>query len=376
VLLALVPLGCGSEKGASARDMTSYTAAASKNATPELFTIPEAQLSHVQVVTIRPTKVDRILRLSGNVAFNQFRTTPVITQVGGPVTRILVLPGAQVQQGQPLLTVSSPDYAQQRAAYLKARDTFRVADKNYVRAQDLYAHSAIAERDLLQAESDRNQAQADLDATEQALKILGVTNPDDLTKVQSTPEVPLISPIAGEVVERLVSPGQLLQAGTTQAFTVSDTTSVWVLANVYESDLAYIHPGDAVKVKTDAYPDTFTGRISYVSPALDPTTRTLQARIEVDNPKKQLKRDMYCVATVNAGAINDAISVPDSAVLRDDENQPFAYVVTGGNQFGRRHVDVGQSQGGQTLILSGLATGDKVVAEGSLFVQFANSIQR
>jgi cobalt-zinc-cadmium efflux system membrane fusion protein len=262
------------------------------------------------------------------------------------------------------------------AAYLKAKDTYRVADKNYDRAKDLFEHHAISDRDLLQAESDRNQAQADMFSTEQGLKVLGITNPDSLlAKMPSGAEVPLLAPISGEVVERLVAPGQVLTAGTTQAFTISDMSTVWVLANVYQGDLAYVKNGDDVTVQTDSYPDTFHGKISFVSPALDPTTRTLQARIVVQNPGEKLKRDMYVTVTVIAGAIQNAIAVPDAAVLRDDQNQPFVYVATASNQFGRRQVEIGNSQAGQTQVLKGLSPGERVVGDGSLFLQFANSFQ-
>ena len=367
--------GCGTDQSRRASEMTSFSAQQSKSATPELFMIPAEQMSHVQVVTIQPAKLARTLRLTGAVAYNAFKTTPVITQVGGPVSRILVVPGERVRQGQPMLEVVSPDYSQLFATYLKARNTFRVADKNYARAQDLYQHKAIAERDLLQAESDRNQAQADLNASEQAMKILGIKSPEDLVKAPSSAEVPLRAPIGGEVVERLVSPGQVLQAGQTQAFTISDMSTVWVMANVYQADLAYVQRGDDVVVQTDAYPQSFRGKISYVSAALDPNTRTLQARIVVDNPGEKLKKDMYCTATVTAGVIQNAIAVPDAAVLRDDENQPFVYVATGPNQFGRRTVEIGQSQNGQTQVLKGLSVGEKVVGDGGLFLQFANSFQ-
>ncbi|MDR3720314.1 MAG: efflux RND transporter periplasmic adaptor subunit [Candidatus Acidoferrales bacterium] len=366
--------GCSSNRSAS--EMTSYSSQASKSATPQLFTIPQDQVSHVQVVTIAPTKITRTLRLTGAVAYNAFKTTPVITQVGGPVSRILVVPGQHVRQGEPMLEVSSPDYSLQLATYTKARETFRVADKNYDRAKDLYEHNAIAERDLLQAESDRNQAQADLNASEQAMKILGIKNPEDLAKAPSSAQIPVIAPMSGEVVERLVAPGQVIQAGQTQAFTISDMSSVWVLANVYQGDLAYVKTGDDVVVQTDAYPQSFHGKISYVSAGLDPNTRTLQARIVVDNPGEKLKRDMYCTVTVTAGVIQNAIGVPDAAVLRNDENQPFVYVETGSNQFGRRMVEIGESQSGQTQILKGLSVGEKVVGDGSLFLQFANSFQQ
>jgi cobalt-zinc-cadmium efflux system membrane fusion protein len=274
-----------------------------------------------------------------------------------------------------MLEVSSPDYSQLLNAYLKAADAYRLADKNYTRAKDLYQHHAIAERDLDQAESDQNQAKADMNASEQGLRILGIKNPGDLAKVASSAQVPVLAPISGEVVERLVAPGQVVQAGQTQAFTISDLSTVWVLANVYQADLANVHSGDEVVVQTDAYPGSFRGRISYVSPALDPGTRTLQARIVVDNPGEKLKRDMYCAVTATAGSIANVVAVPNSSLLRDDNNEHFVYVVNGANQFGRRDVQTGESQDGQTQILKGISPGERVVGDGSLFLQFANSLQ-
>lgn len=368
-------IGCSSSDRQRANEMTSFSTKASKATTPQLFTIPEDQMSHVQVITIEPTTLTRTLRLTGSVAYNAFATTPVITQVGGPVSRVLVLPGQHVKAGQPMLEVSSPDYSQLLDAYLKAADSSRLANKNYTRAQDLYQHHAIAERDLEQAESDRNQAQADLNAADQGMKILGIKNPGDLMKAPSSAQIPVLAPISGEVVERLVAPGQVVQAGQTQAFTISDMSTVWVLANVYQADLASVHSGDNVVVETSSYPESFHGRISYISPALDPNTRTLQARIVVDNPGEKLKRDMYCTVIVTAGSIPNALAVPDSSVLRDDNNQPFVYVAVGENQFGRRDVETGQSENGKIQILKGISVGERVVGDGSLFLQFANSLQ-
>ncbi len=137
-----------------------------------------------------------------------------------------------------------------------------------------------------------------------------------------------------------------------------------------------MHPGDPVIIQTDAYPDSFKGRIAYVAAALDSTTRTLPARIETPNPGEKLKKDMYVTTSVQAGSIPNAIAVPDSAVLRDSENEPFVYAETSSNQFGRRSVTLGEGQNGQTQITSGLKPGDRVVGDGSLFLQFANSLQR
>jgi cobalt-zinc-cadmium efflux system membrane fusion protein len=310
------------------------------------------------------------------VAYNSFHTTPVITQVSGPVSRIVVVPGQWVRRGEPMLYVASPDFSQLRTNYLKTRDAYALAKKSYARAQDLYQHHAIAEQNLDQAESTQVQAEGDLASAEAALKVLGISNPETLVKAPPSFEALVKAPIDGEVVEQNVAVGQLLQTGATQCFMLSDTSMVFVLVNVYQKDLPYVRVGDTVTIQTESYPDVFHGRISYVAASLDPNTRTMQARIETSNPGQKLKKDMYVVATVDAGTIQNAIAVPDAAVLRDSENQPFVYAETTGNQFGRRTVTLGDSIKGQTQIQTGLNPGDRVIGNGSLFLQFANSLQR
>jgi membrane fusion protein, heavy metal efflux system len=373
VVLALA--GCGGTSD-QANKMTSFSTAESAESKAELFTLPPEQMAHIQVFTVAQSSVVRTLRLTGVVAYNAFLTTPVISQVGGPVSRILVTPGEEVKQGQPMLYVASPDYSLLRSAYVKARDAFQLADKFYKRDQDLYAHKAIAEADVEQAESTRAQAEADLQSSEQAIRILGISNPDDLVNKPASSEIALLAPLAGEVVERLCSPGQLLAAGGTQCFTLSKMSSVWVLVNIYQNDVAYVHVGDEVTIDNEAYPGEVRGKIQYIAPALDPTTRTLQARIEASNPGERLKKDMYVTAQVRAGAIPNAFMVPDAAVLRDTENMPYVYLQTANNQFARRMVTLGETQGGQTQITAGLKAGDKIVGDGSLFLQFQNSLQR
>jgi cobalt-zinc-cadmium efflux system membrane fusion protein len=367
--------GCGGA-GENANKMTSFSAAESAASKAELFSLPADQMSHIQIYTVGQAPIERTLRLTGAVAYNGFATTPVITQVGGPVSRIVVTPGDHVTVGQPLLYVASPDYSLTRSTYIKARDAFQLADKFYKRAQDLYAHQAIAQADLEQAESNRTQAQADLQSSEQAIRVLGIPNPESVLTAPPAAELPLLAPLAGEIVERLCSPGELLQAGGTQCFTLSDMNSVWVLVNVYQNDIAYVHVGEEATIDNETYHDPVRGKIQYVAPALDPTTRTLQARIEAANPGERLKRDMYVTAEVHAGTIPNALLVPDNALLRDTENMPYVYIQMGANQFARRMVTLGESQGGKTQIVSGLQSGDKIISEGSLFLQFQNSLQR
>ena len=369
--------GCGSGPGDPESKMTSFTSSESKADTAELFTVPKEQMAHLQIVAAEKGPLPRTLRLAGSVAYNAFETTPVFASIGGPVHEILVAPGQFVQAGQPLLNVTSPDYSAARSAYIKAREAFTLSDKLYARAQDLFAHGAISEADLQQAEANHNQAHADMESSADTLRALGVKDPDSLIKnaARPTSESPVLAPVTGEIVERLVGPGQLLQSGVTQCFTISNTNTVWVLVNVYQSDLPFVHVGDAVEINTDSYPELFRGKISYLAPALDPNTRTLQARIVTENPGKKLKKDMYVTATVNAGSIPGAITVPDAAILRDTENQPFVYVQAGPNQFARRLVTVGQSVERRTQITSGLKESEQVVGDGSLFLQFKNSIQ-
>ena len=370
-VLMLVLASC---EGSGSKATANSSSTNSSN--PELFTIPRDQMSHVQVLTVQPTTLTRSLRLTGAVAYNSFRTTPVITQVSGPVNRVVVVPGQKVTQGQPMLYVASPDYSQLRTNYLKAKDAYALAQKAYSRAQDLYQHRAIAEQNVEQAESAEVQANGDLVSAQAALKVMGVTDPDALVKAPPSFEVSVRAPIGGLVVEQDVSAGQLIQPGTTQCFMISDVSTVWVLVNVYQKDLPYVRVGDQVTIQTDTYPEVFHGRIAYVAASLDPSTRTLQARIETNNPGEKLKKDMYVVATVSAGTIPNAIALPDAAVLRDTENQPFVYAAASANQFGRRSVTLGESLNGQTQITSGLKPGDRVVGNGSLFLQFANSLQR
>jgi cobalt-zinc-cadmium efflux system membrane fusion protein len=368
-------VACGGAREQASK-MTSFSTAESADAKAELFSLPADQMSHIQVVSVEKGRLARMLRLSGAVEYNDFKTTPVITQVGGPVSRVMVVRGEHVSAGQVLLYVASPDYSLLRSAYIKAQQALQLADRIFRRDQDLYEHHAIAQADVEVAEAARAQAQADLESSADAIRILGITDPQTIVSRAPSPEVPLYSPVAGEVVDRMCSPGQLLAAGATQCFTLSDMSSVWILVNIYQNDVAYVRVGDPVTIENESYPGAVRGKIEYISPALDPTTRTLQARIAAPNPGERLKKEMYVTAQVQAGVIPNALFVPNSSVLRDDQNMPYVYLQTGSTQFARRGVTLGESQDGKTQVLTGLQANDRVVGDGSLFLQFQNSLQR
>ncbi len=373
----LMLAACG-RSDSSAATAAAQTPSSSETAGEQAsyFTVSQQEMAHLQIVKAAVTSIPQVLRLPASVSYDEFETTPVITQVGGPTARVLVYPGQMVHAGEPMLEVTSPDYAQMRDTYIKARDSYHLAQATLLRSQDLYAHHAISTSALEQAQSGAVQARADMTAAWQALKIIGFSNPDQVMQTAASPQIPLLAPVSGEVVERTVSPGQVIQAGATQCFVISNMDTVWVLANVYQSDLEYIHTGDPVTIQTDAYPELFHGRISYIAPAMDAATRTLQVRIVTRNPGERLKKDMYVTAIVHAGELKNAVTVPDSAVLRNSENQPFVYVSAGPDEFAQRLLTIGNTQAGSTQILSGLQSGEEVVADGSLFLQFANSLQR
>lgn len=364
--------GCAQNgSGPSAARTTAYGSAGAAKA--ELFSVPPDQMAHVQIATAEEQTFPVVLRLPGSVAYNAFETTPVITQVSGPVSQVLVYPGQYVRAGQPMLYVSSPDFAQLRSSFLKADAAYKLAQSNLARDRDLYAHHAIAQVSLLEAQSVHNQALAELQASEQALQVLGIRDPSHLAEGPVSSKIPVLAPIGGEVVERMVQSGQVVQAGATRVFTISNVGTVWVWVNVYQSDLSHIRLGDPVTVKTDAYSRVFHGRISYIAPALDPTTRTLKVRIVTNNPGGILKKDMYVTAVVQSGKIK-ALTVPNDSVLRNDVNEPFVYVLIGKDKFAQRLVTIGRSENGRTQIFSGLKEGEKVAGNGSLFLQFARSL--
>ena len=183
------------------------------------------------------------------------------------------------------------------------------------------------------------------------------------------------APISGTVVQRLVLPGQLIQAGATTCFLISDLSSVWVQGHLYEKDLADLRIGDRAAVSSPSLPATLPGEVAYIGAAVDPATRTVPVRIVTRNPKGLLKKDMFVDAVIQTRARKKILAVPASAMLHNAENQPFIYVEVEPGKFAQRLVTVGAQQDDRIEILSGAKEGEKVVSEGSVFLQFANTYQ-
>lgn len=341
------------------------------------FTIPAAQLARIHVITLAPTIFRPTVSTTGSVAFNGDRSTQVLSPVSGPVQQILVPLGARVGQGTALATVSSPDFAAAVAGFRKAESAYRQLARVAALDEELFKTDAIAHRDVEQAQTDAAAAAADRDASLQQMRALGVDNATIAAIQGGKPVGPIQaiirSPIAGTVVEKLINPGQLLQAGTTPAFTVADVASMWVSANVFDIDLPFVRKGEHATITTDAGTVPLPGIVDYVAELVDPSTKATAVRILVSNPSGVLKRDMFVRVQIQADAQQSGFLVPTSAVLRDDENLPFVFVALPTGGFNRRQVTLGPRVGAMYQVASGVTAGEKVVSEGALFLQFAES---
>jgi cobalt-zinc-cadmium efflux system membrane fusion protein len=349
------------------------------NADATLFQVPKNQMEHLKIAEVHKAVWSPAVRTTGTVDWDADHTTQAITQVNGPISSLLVDTGSVVTADQPLLYVSSPDVASAVSTYKKARNRQDYSRKTLDRSKDLLEHKVIAVKDLEAAEQDYNDASAEVENDLQALKILGVTQQEiDQAQKQLGPVNPHLavrSPIAGVVVQKLVTPGLVIQAGTTACFTISDMSTVWVWGHVYDRDLESMRAGDTVELTNASFHQTLSGTVNYIGSLLDPATRTTPVRIVTKNPQGLLKKDMFVDAVIHTRSGRTVLAAPTSSILRTDDNLPFVYVEVEPGKFAQRLVTLGVQQGKETELASGVKEGEKIVSEGSVFLQFANTIQ-
>ena len=362
-LLALA--GCSSK---------SDTQAAAAADTPHDVTLTAAQRQHIHFLTVARSSFHRSVETSGVVDFDHDRATQVLAPFSGPVTEALVSEGEKVKQGQSLARVDSPDFAAAASAYRKALAAAHAADQVAATDRDLFAHQAISRRENAQAQSDAIGADADRDAALQALIALHVDQQTIAAIREGKPEAHsqgvIRAPIAGTVVEKLVAPGQLLAAGSTPCFTIADTSKMWVMAQLFGDDLAAVKNGDSATVDTGADGAEMPGKVTNVGAVVDPDTRSVGARVVVDNSGGALRRQMYVRVQIQSSTAQEGLLVPVSAVLRNDENLPFVYVTDSGGGYAQRPVTLGTRVGDRFVISAGIHTGDKVVVDGAIFLRF------
>jgi membrane fusion protein, heavy metal efflux system len=366
LVAALIPL-----TGCSSKDDSNPQASVE---TANNVTLTAAQQQNIHLYTVEPSKFRRTIEASGAVDFDNDQATSVLAPFSGPVSRLLVSLSDHVKKGDPLALVDSPDYATAISTYGKALATARTSRKLADLDKDLIEHHGVAQREAEQAETDAANAEADRDAALQALVSLQV-DPQTIKDIQkgspiSHPGAMIRAPIAGTVVEKLITPGELLQAGTTPCFTVADLSRVWVTAQVFGSDLASVSLGDAAAVLTGEDSKNLSGTVDNIAALVDPGTRSVGVRVVVENPEGALKKQMYVRVLIQAGPEGTGLLVPVSAILRDDEKLPFVYSALPHGSFARQHVTLGYRVADQYEIVAGLQAGNQIVVEGGIFVQF------
>ena len=288
------------------------------------------------------------LEVTGTIFPDVAREIPVISLASGRVVDIKARLDDFVKTGQWLLKVQSPDSSNAFDTYLKARNDEIMNNKAYVRAKDLYAHGAISQGMLEQAEDAENDSQADLKSAEEQLETLGID------KDHPSPVVSVYSPISGVIVQQNVTQSAaagVTYSGSATAFTVADISSVWVICDVYQNDIPKLAVGQEAKIKIDAYPDrVITGHISDIGPVLDPSIRTAKVRIEVPNPGI-LKLGMFVTATFQSLKKQNFALVPAPAVLHLHDRD-WVFVPADGNKFRRVEIKAGEMVGDKQEILA------------------------
>lgn len=385
--LLLIGAGCAKDKPAGVAKATTDanlagdTARGPKStsdagAAHDVALTPE-QSARIRVATVAVVPFRSSITTTGTVAFNGDRSTQVLAPVSGPITKIVVNPGTVVRRGDPLATVTSPDFATAIAAYRKAQSAYRNAQHIADLDEQLFKNDAIARRELEQAQTDATAAAADRDAAIEQMRALGVDGQSidavRANKISGPIQAVIRAPIDGTVVEKTCNPGQLIQAATTQCFTIADLSTVWVMANVFESDLSSVAAGEEATVTGGALTAPLVGKVAYVGSLVDPASKATAVRIVTPNPRDALKRDMLVNVSIRANQGRNGILIPISAVLRDDENLPFVFVALPNNHFARRKVTIGSRVADQYEVTSGLAVGERIVIDGALFLQFAAS---
>jgi cobalt-zinc-cadmium efflux system membrane fusion protein len=337
-------------------------------ATPAVANVKltKAQLAHIQLYTVIPVGYRQKIEAPGTVDFDNDQATSVVSPFTGPVTRIFVAQGQHVSRGQPLAMVASADVANAVAAYRKAAVASANARRVAAADRDLAAHNGISEREAAQAQTDAASAEADRVAAAQALSTLGAGPGSGLNGI-------IRAPVSGVIADKTVTPGQLMQAGSSTAFTVANLSQVWVLAQVSPDDLAKIGYGDSATIDPGNGTGPFHGTVQNIGATVDPNTRAIVTRIVAPNPGDLLKKQMYVDVSIESGRVSTGLLVPVSAILHDDENLPFVYIALPDGSFARRHVTLGYRDNQNEEVTSGLASGDRIVSNGALFLQFMQS---
>jgi membrane fusion protein, heavy metal efflux system len=345
--------------------------ACNKHKEPEVVTTPqednkvtfnEEQLKQLEIKQVDLVPVSEEFTAVGEVSFDEDNVVRVYPIVSGSVEEVKVSLGDYVNKGQLLATILSTDISSYQRDYNVAKADAEVAEKNMKRAQELYSSGMMSEKDFSEVKKDYANAKSEFNEKRQILHLYG-GSPDKLDA-----EFRVVAPRSGYIVERNINQGtQIRTDNNTNIFTISDLKTVWIWANVHESDMGKVKEGDKVVVKTIAYPDkTFTGEIKKMGTMLDPSSRVIRVRSELENLDGLLKPEMFATIIITSATSEKLLAVPHKAMVLENNNF-YVMKETKAGTFEKVKVTTGKKFSEFTEVTGGLNAGDKVIVEGSLF---------
>lgn len=356
----------------SQADETAALPAASENAseanevklTPEQIKLVELKTA---VVKAAPISVDLIL--NAEVTANQDKTGQVLAKTSGVISSIKKHLGDQVKSGDTLAVIASRELAEAEASYTTAKAKADFAKAQLAREGSLWKQKATSEQEYLSAKATANEAAAELESAEQKLKLLesNHTNTPD-HKGQPAAGVPVNAPFDGTIIEKKIALGDQVN-DQSPLFKVADLDTVWVIANVFEKDLERVAVGQAASVSVRAHPDrVFEGPVTWVAAVLDEKTRTMQARIEIDNKDGHLKPGSFATAVIKVVTKADGLSVPPAAIQRQ-KSESIVFVQATDGVYQRRAVKLGETSPDAVEVVDGLKAGETIVTSGSFILK-------
>ena len=327
------------------------------------LTLKRDQLQHVNIYTTKIAAENEQLTAVGEVSFAEDNVVRIYPVVSGTVEHLFVSLGDYVSKGQALATLLSMDMSQIQRDHNIAKSNFLVEEKNLARAQELFQAGMMSEKELANAKKDYSNALSEYNERSQILKLYG-GSANDLDAVYN-----VVAPRSGYIVERNVNEGtQIRNDNNTNIFTISDLKTVWVWANVHESDLANVSEGDEVSVKTIAYPDkVFTGKVKKIGTMLDPDSRVIKVRTELPNQDGLLKPEMFASIVITSKTKKVILAIPQSSIVLEN-NRYFVMREIGPGEFEKVAVTLGKAFGDFYEVTAGLKENEKIVSDGSLFV--------
>jgi len=346
---------------------------------PNIVELLETQLKAVKVEVAAEREFPLEKSAVGSIDFNEELTAQVFTPNQGRIADLFAKVGDEVKKGQPLFTIDSPDLVQASSTLISAAAVLELTTRNLERMKTLFAAKAAAQKDFEQATSDNRTAQGAYRAARDAVRIFGKSDAEIDRIVEERKVDPILvvpSPISGRITARNAAPGLLVQPGAQPApFVVADVSTMWMLANVAESDSPAFKVGQDVRVTVMAYPGrVFTGRISTIGSSVDVATRRVLVRSEIDDPNHELRSGMFANFVISTGAPMRSVAVPLDGVVREGDGTMTVWVTADRRRFTMRSVKVGLLRDGYYQILDGLQPGELMATEGALFLSNALAI--